>query len=435
LPGEREEAATRYLYRAWRSGDIQKRGLHFIRTYLQLLFPEQSEVRQMWHVKDQPYGSAFVSNQPRDPFWYHFLGQADLKLDGDWKVGRPFASDGITPPAHTPDESTLFLTSRIEILLGLEAIATGVSQYSAGVKSATSGLLDVIRAVIPARLVPMFRFWLRFVLAVQVRADYALLMQNQSRVRQPWCGRVITDQTDAKWQLGRDGVMVKLAGGLKLGAFKLSERRGGISHWKLKPCRITSTASMQIAGTAPIGGIAKLGQLDRRLTGTWALGRAQIATLTHSKLDKRITMTQITAAQVTYHELFELHATGKPQRLGSRWSIGNRWRLDGSVRVPQAISGGKLGGVRLRTGRVVTVAALTARAETSLLAGASLRLSRDMAADLSGAQNRKTQQMRAELGGNIYAEEFSGGAPRLLDGTWRIGEAANPEFSLVITRV
>ncbi|MGL5696645.1 MAG: hypothetical protein ACRCXF_06670, partial [Plesiomonas shigelloides] len=116
LPGDREEAATRYLYRAWKSGDIQKRGLHFIRTYLQLLFPEQAEVRQMWHAKDQPYGSAFVSNQPRDPYWYNFLGQKDLKLNGEWKVGRPFASDNITPPVHTPDESILFLTSRIEIL-------------------------------------------------------------------------------------------------------------------------------------------------------------------------------------------------------------------------------------------------------------------------------------------------------------------------------
>ena len=35
LQGDREEAATRYLYRAWKSGDVQGRGLHFLRTYLQ----------------------------------------------------------------------------------------------------------------------------------------------------------------------------------------------------------------------------------------------------------------------------------------------------------------------------------------------------------------------------------------------------------------
>ena len=37
MQGDREEAATRYLYRAWKSGDVQGRGLHFLRTYLQML--------------------------------------------------------------------------------------------------------------------------------------------------------------------------------------------------------------------------------------------------------------------------------------------------------------------------------------------------------------------------------------------------------------
>ncbi|MGL5289805.1 MAG: hypothetical protein ACRC9N_10070 [Aeromonas sp.] len=301
LPGDREEAATRYLYRAWKSGDIQKRGLHFIRTYLQLLFPEQAEVRQMWHAKDQPYGSAFVSNQPRDPYWYNFLGQKDLKLNGAWRVGRPFASDNITQPVHIPDESILFLTSRIEILLGLETIATGVSQYDVTQKSATSGLLDVIRAVIPARLVPVFRFWLRFVLAVQVRADYALLMEKRSRLRYPWCGRVITSETDAKWQLGRDGVMVKLVSGLKLGTFKLGERRGGISRWKLKSCRISSSSRLQIDSVAAVvmDVTKKLGQKDLRLDGSWVVKRLGWGIHYRSQLTKSIELAQQTKASGT----------------------------------------------------------------------------------------------------------------------------------------
>jgi hypothetical protein len=47
------EERTRYLYRAWNSGNKRGRGLHFLRTYLQMQFPNQWIVRQMWHDKAQ----------------------------------------------------------------------------------------------------------------------------------------------------------------------------------------------------------------------------------------------------------------------------------------------------------------------------------------------------------------------------------------------
>lgn len=49
------EAATRYLYRAWLSSDNQGRGAQFIRTYMQLLFPGEHEIIQLWQDKSAPY--------------------------------------------------------------------------------------------------------------------------------------------------------------------------------------------------------------------------------------------------------------------------------------------------------------------------------------------------------------------------------------------
>lgn len=49
-----EEAHIRQLYRAWRARN-PRRGLHFITQYLQLLWPEEWEVTQLWHAPDQPY--------------------------------------------------------------------------------------------------------------------------------------------------------------------------------------------------------------------------------------------------------------------------------------------------------------------------------------------------------------------------------------------
>lgn len=61
LRGDREECAARYVYRAWKSGDVQGRGLHFIRTYLQTLFPNLTKVTQLWHKKDVEYPNGLES--------------------------------------------------------------------------------------------------------------------------------------------------------------------------------------------------------------------------------------------------------------------------------------------------------------------------------------------------------------------------------------
>ena len=59
------EAVTRYLYRAWLSSDNQGRGAHFIRTYMQLLFPGEHEIIQLWQDKSAPYPELlYESEQP-----------------------------------------------------------------------------------------------------------------------------------------------------------------------------------------------------------------------------------------------------------------------------------------------------------------------------------------------------------------------------------
>lgn len=50
----------RYLFKAWRSRN-PRRGLHFLRTYLQLLWPNGWRVSQLWQRKDAPYPTALVS--------------------------------------------------------------------------------------------------------------------------------------------------------------------------------------------------------------------------------------------------------------------------------------------------------------------------------------------------------------------------------------
>jgi len=68
LPGDREEAATRYLYRAWKSGNVQGRGLHFLRTYLQVLFPNIGDAVQLWHGKGIEYPTDLRESEGPDTY-------------------------------------------------------------------------------------------------------------------------------------------------------------------------------------------------------------------------------------------------------------------------------------------------------------------------------------------------------------------------------
>jgi hypothetical protein len=51
------EAYMRELFRAWRARN-PRRGLAFLRYYLQLLWPDGSQVQQMWQDKAEPYPTA-----------------------------------------------------------------------------------------------------------------------------------------------------------------------------------------------------------------------------------------------------------------------------------------------------------------------------------------------------------------------------------------
>lgn len=66
--------AVQYLYRAWHVRN-PKRGMIFLKTYLQLMWPNGWTVQQMWQDKSQPYPTALVARDvlSGDPHSTHFL--------------------------------------------------------------------------------------------------------------------------------------------------------------------------------------------------------------------------------------------------------------------------------------------------------------------------------------------------------------------------
>lgn len=108
LPTASEDASTRYIYRAWKSLNKQGRGLYFLRTYLQAIFPGQ------WSIDQQSQDKAF---------------SYPTKLSNRLASGNVVANN--------------FLTSRINIKI---AAAQDMPDIS--------GIPKIIAAIIPARFVP-----------------------------------------------------------------------------------------------------------------------------------------------------------------------------------------------------------------------------------------------------------------------------------------
>lgn len=275
LQGDREEAATRYLYRAWKSGDVQGRGLHFLKTYLQMLFPNQCEIEQLWQDKDYPYPTALYTSKPSFAWWLHQVGEPGLKLDGSWGVGRRIEDADESRKDRTVDTSGMFLTSRIMISLGFDVDTQSVAK-----------LIQIIKDVIPARLVPVFRFWLNESFILTILASYEFWMRKDMLARYPWCGRVITDEPSGRWKLGIDGELPRLP--QPFGTFKLGHKYGHKSSWFLRNCRVSGTQRVTIDAEAPAWRVetlpleefvyvtppppTKLYRRVRRLDGAWTVG-------------------------------------------------------------------------------------------------------------------------------------------------------------------
>lgn len=233
MQGDREQAATRYLYRAWKSGNLQGRGLHFLRTYLQMLFPNLCQVDQLWHDKNLPYPTGLYSSKPRFSWWLHQVGEPGLKLDGSWGVGRHIQDADEGRASREIDTDLMYLTSRIEILL----------DFSVQVRS-VAGLMHIIRSILPARLVPSFRFWLSVILHCELHVSSNALVQKLLQMRYPWCGRVVGESPAVRWKLGKNGELVSLP--QPFGSFRLGEVRGR-SGWRLRECRISSSSTLSSA--------------------------------------------------------------------------------------------------------------------------------------------------------------------------------------------
>lgn len=327
-----------------------------------------------------------------------------------------------------------------------------------------SRLVALVEEWKPVRSWPMFLFWLAFVLDVTIRTESSLLLDKRINQRYPWCGRVIGDADDVRWSLGRDGTTVTLS--QPFGSFRIGEKRGAVSTWRLKGCRVTSTALMQSAASAPAYRLPKLSEADRRLDGTWRVGGRGLDTDSHADITSSSTIALPHTVEITHHEAIRLDYPATPAKLGGHARLSPWRRLDGRWSVGETTVPRPFGFALRREGGVL------AESETVISSSADAwampeKLARPIATKLGavprrldgrwyvGAENRlgrfrlDGRRLRAmklttcpRIGQFSVAPDLPGansydrspGRRLHLDGSWRIGGAAAPTFNLTIIK-
>lgn len=258
----------------------------------------------------------------------------------------------------------------------------------------------------PARSWPIYLFWLAFTFSITIEAHSATLMAKNSRLRYPWCGKVISASDDASWKLGKDGETIKLS--QPFGSFKLGERRGHLSAWHIKGCRVTSAMQMQSSASAIVYRLPYLSEKDRRLDGSWRIGGygldadSNLLVKTASQINVSVNTDSID------HSRIRMDYPATPARLGGFNKLSSWRRLDGQWRIGDLMISKPFGFKIIRDlGVHVESAALISSAD--ILWPTSERLPAN------------TSPIVGER--RLY-----------LNGSWRVGSPAAPVFNLTIIK-
>lgn len=113
-----EETATRYLYRAWKSGDVQKRGLHILRMYIKLLFGNLAEVTQQQHSDKEIYPTNLTDYIPEIGLYedHYLTSRVYVDIDSslaDESIKRIASSiQSVLPARFVPEIRFRTLTTR-----------------------------------------------------------------------------------------------------------------------------------------------------------------------------------------------------------------------------------------------------------------------------------------------------------------------------------
>jgi len=290
----------------------------------------------------------------------------------------------------------------------------------------------LIEAWKPERSWPIYVHYLLLTIIIAIETRSRALIEKRSRMRYPWCGRVISDAPDASWRLGRDAEPIRLP--QPFGSFRVGQMVGAVPGWLIHNCSIQSGLLAQLHGQAtPVGDMTRLGDPNVRLDRTWRLSRREIHAVTHADMRSKAA-SPTTARLITTHHEHTLLPYPKPSpRLASGPRRLVPWhRLDGSWMLGEPLRkqsfGFRLGRDQSIPARGAAVIRLSSRARVS-----PERLARLRAVQIAnGTHAHRIGKFRLgpDFSGAAYEPWIEQARVLRLDGVWRVGGPAAPHATI-----
>ena len=134
LPGERNEPSARYVYRAWKSTNTQGRGLHFLKTYLQALYPGTWEVQQQLQDISTIYPEALYDRDLYEASTDKYLtSRVHIRLDTNKDIsGLQSIISTILPARFVPKIFITSIDNRLDMVIFANGIGSiGLIAYGA----------------------------------------------------------------------------------------------------------------------------------------------------------------------------------------------------------------------------------------------------------------------------------------------------------------
>jgi hypothetical protein len=135
LLGSGESQALRYMFKAWRARN-PRRGLHMLKLYLQLLWPNSWECHQMWQAKGSPYPTALSKEDGGD---HYLTSRVDVRISAGVSTGGDVAT--VAPALRSVLPARFLLTLAIEQAVESE-VQVASAMYAGMVFQQFDGTMD-----------------------------------------------------------------------------------------------------------------------------------------------------------------------------------------------------------------------------------------------------------------------------------------------------
>lgn len=193
----------RHLLRLWLSQKgTHKRGLKFLKKYIDILYRGDAKVTQLWLDASRPYPSTIDDVATNEFRWWRIqLNESGKKvlnrgLPGAFMMNKDYIEEN-RKDNRVSNNPNLYLSSRVRVSLSLDAKEQRASR-----------MRETFRRILPARFVIDFKLWEAEAIEYYknfMSVDVSFVATLYPEIQYPWSAPVVTSDTSRAFRVTNPG--------------------------------------------------------------------------------------------------------------------------------------------------------------------------------------------------------------------------------------